>query len=114
MALEASLGEAGIPVAGVFATNAGALGWLARNTPELALLDVMLKDGTCIELAIALKRRGVPFAVYSGLPVSGDYPSELQGVPWLEKPVSRETLAATLMQLQVRSRAAPKKEPEIT
>jgi DNA-binding response OmpR family regulator len=83
----------------VLRAEAGALGWLARNTGAIALLDVVLRDGVCLELARTLKQRGVPFAVYSGLPVSRDRPSELQDVPWLEKPVSREALAAILIRL---------------
>jgi DNA-binding response OmpR family regulator len=99
MALEASLEEAGFEVVGLFGTKAGVLHWLEANTPEIALLDVKLKDGTCLELARLLKQRGVPFAIYSGLPLAHDCPPELQDVPWLEKPVSRDALTATLAQL---------------
>ncbi len=96
MSLEASLEEAGFVVAGSFPSSEQALLSLETDTPELALLDVMLKDGTCIHLARELKSRGVPFAIYSGLRLEPDSPPELQGVPWLEKPISREDLARTL------------------
>jgi DNA-binding response OmpR family regulator len=99
LALEASLEEAGFRTAGPFATAGKALLWLENNTPELALLDVMLKDGACVLIARELKKRGVPFAVYSGLRSTVDAPPELQGVPWLEKPVSREALARALESL---------------
>jgi DNA-binding response OmpR family regulator len=104
IALEASLEEVGFEVAGIFATNVSALDWLAENTPEIALLDLMLKDGACSKLARTLRTRGVPFAIYSGLPVPRHCPSELDEVPWLEKPVSRQALAATLSQLGACSR----------
>jgi len=55
--------------------------------------------GTSLEVARALKSLGVPFVVYSGLPSEADRPMELQGVPWLEKPVSRETLMSVLGRL---------------
>ena len=80
-------------------SNAASLQWLHVNTPELALLDVLLKDGPCVRLARELKSRGIPFAIYSGLQRAADTPNEFRDVPWLEKPVSRETLATTLQQL---------------
>jgi DNA-binding response OmpR family regulator len=105
MSLEASLEEAGFQVAGVFMSNAQALQWLKGDAPDIAVLDIMIKDGTSLEIARALKRLGVPFAVYSGLPPKADCPPELQDVPWLEKPASREVLLNTLGRL-----AAPEGE----
>ncbi len=99
LSLEASLEDAGFAVEGPFMSNAQALHWLENDTPDIALLDIMIKDGTSVEIARALRSRGVPFAIYSGLPPSAQGPSELQNVPWLEKPVSRETLMAVLEQL---------------
>ena len=105
MSLEASLEEAGFQVAGVFMSNAQALQWLEGDAPDIAVLDIMIKDGTSLEIARALKRLGVPFAIYSGLPPKADCPPELQNVPWLEKPASREILLNVLGQL-----AAPESE----
>lgn len=99
MSLEASLEESGFDVAGPFMDNAQTLQWLKHNNPDLALLDVMIKDGTCVQIARELKRRGVPFAIYSGLPLKADCPPELRGAPWMEKPASREMLAQTLAEL---------------
>jgi DNA-binding response OmpR family regulator len=99
MSLEASLEEAGFQVAGVFMSNAQALQWLEGDAPDIAVLDIMIKDGTSLEIARALKRLGVPFAVYSGLPPKADCPPELQNVPWLEKPASREILLSVLGKL---------------
>ena len=99
MSLEASLEEAGFDVAGPFMSNAQALKWLDNAAPDLAVLDVMLKDGTSLRIARELKSRGVPFAIYSGLPPDADRPPELQDVPWLEKPARRETLVTILEDL---------------
>src|SRR5918997_3655838 len=63
MSLEASLEEAGFEVAGPFMSNAQALRWLENAAPDLALLDVMLKDGTSLRIARELKSRGVPFVI---------------------------------------------------
>lgn len=105
MSLEASLEEAGFAVEGPFMSNAQALSWLESDAPDIALLDIMIEDGTSIEIARALKKRGIPFAIYSGLPPKANCPPELQNVPWLEKPVSRETLAATLGELMAQPHA---------
>jgi DNA-binding response OmpR family regulator len=99
ISLEASLEEAGFQVAGVFMSNAQALQWLEGDAPDIAVLDIMIKDGTSLEIARALKRLGVPFAIYSGLPPKADCPPELQNVPWLEKPASREILLSVLGKL---------------
>jgi DNA-binding response OmpR family regulator len=101
MSLEAFLEDAGFEVAGVFMSNAQALQWLEGDLPDVAVLDVMIKDGTSAAVARVLKRLGVPFAVYSGLPSKHDCPIELQNVPWLEKPASRETLVDVIGQLTV-------------
>lgn len=99
MSLEASLEEAGFDVVGPFMSSAQALEWLESGAPKLAVLDIMLQDGTSLQVARELKSRGIPFAIYSGLPRKPDCPPELQDVPWLEKPVSREILVRTLDQL---------------
>jgi DNA-binding response OmpR family regulator len=101
MSLEAFLEDAGFEVAGVFMSNAQALQWLEGDLPDVAVLDVMIKDGTSVAVARALKKLGVPFAVYSGLPSKAECPVELQDVPWLEKPSSRETLVGVIGQLAV-------------
>src|SRR5918998_1887406 len=79
MALEASLEDAGFRVAGPFMSNAEALAWLETHTPDVALLDVLLKDGPCTAVARALRGRSVPFAIYSGLKPFGR-PPELESV----------------------------------
>src|SRR4051794_19661609 len=75
------LAEAGYEVVGPFTSCADASDWLSRDTPELAILDVQLKDGPCTEMAIELQNRGVRFAVFSGgKQVHG--PSAFASVPW--------------------------------
>lgn len=110
LSLEASLEEAGFMVEGPFMSNVQALHWLESDAPDIALLDIMIKDGTSVEIARALKARGIPFIVYSGLPPTRNCPPELQDAPWLEKPVSRETLTAALEQLVEQPPSLPKTE----
>lgn len=99
MSLEAFLEEAGFQVAGPFMSSAQALQWLEKGSPQFAVLDVMLKDGTCLQVARELRSRGVPFAIYSGLPPAVEGPPELRDAPWLEKPARRETLVEILGRL---------------
>jgi DNA-binding response OmpR family regulator len=99
LALEASLEEAGFDVAGPFGNSSDALTWLQERTPDLALIDVLLKDGPCLPVARELRRKLVPYAIYSGLKPPSPIAPEFADVPWLEKPVSREQLSATLLKL---------------
>ncbi len=92
MALEDCLEDQGVAVIGPFASNAEALAWIERDTPEVAILDYMLRDGPCTELARALTGRGVPVIIYSGFPQDSRTPSALRGLTWLEKPVDRARL----------------------
>lgn len=95
MALEACLEDAGFRVAGPFIRNAEALNWLDQHTPDLALVDVLLKDGPCTGVVRALQEQGIPFAIYSGLKPR-NRPPELANVQWMEKPVSRDALTGVL------------------
>jgi DNA-binding response OmpR family regulator len=99
MALESYLQEAGIDVAGPFASCAAALSWTEERTPGLAILDFKLQDGPCTELAKTLLGRKVPIIIYSGLPRGPDTPSEFDGVTWLEKPIDRASLMAEAARL---------------
>jgi two-component SAPR family response regulator len=99
LALEASLEEAGFAVAGPFCKSSDALYWLNERTPDLALIDVLLKDGTCLPVARELRKRSVPFAIYSGLKAPCPMAPEFKNVPWLEKPVARHRLSETLLKL---------------
>jgi DNA-binding NtrC family response regulator len=96
MALEGTLEDAGITVAGPFPSCEQALAWVERHTPEIALIDYKLKDGPCTELVRALRGRGVPVIIYSGYPHGHDIPAELGGLTWLEKPTAQADLLAAL------------------
>jgi CheY-like chemotaxis protein len=95
LSLEAYLADAGYEPLGPFATNSEALRSLETAVPDVALLDVLLKDGPCTPIVRELRRRGVPFAIYSGVKPAA-VPPELADVPWLEKPVAREALIEAL------------------
>ncbi len=92
VALQTDLEEAGYTVAGPFLTCASALEWLASHRPDAAILDTVLKDGPCKEVAVTLTRLGVPFLVYSGHAEDRNTLSEVTTATWVEKPATTETL----------------------
>jgi DNA-binding response OmpR family regulator len=100
LALQYELDDAGYGVAGPFATCADAMAWLAIETPDVAVLDTMLKDGSCKDLAAELTRRGVPFVIYSGLQQALNSISEFRDGVWVEKPAAFGTLLDALVSLQ--------------
>jgi DNA-binding response OmpR family regulator len=55
----------------------------------------MLSDGSCFELARALRARDVPVVFVSAARSDG-VPKDLEGVPWLEKPFTSEDLMEAL------------------
>jgi CheY-like chemotaxis protein len=76
-----------------FSSNAEAVAWLATNTPDLAILDLEVSDGTCAEVARILVDRKIPFIVHTGVPrdeVEHD-PVLAHGL-WVSKPCPSEQL----------------------
>jgi DNA-binding response OmpR family regulator len=90
--LEDIFEEEGYLVDGPFASCADALCCLANTSPNLAIVDVKLRDGSCVELARELRRREVPFMIYSGTDASEERPPELDGIMWVEKPATLESV----------------------
>jgi DNA-binding response OmpR family regulator len=101
--LQDELQDAGYDVPGPFTTCAAALGWLQTQTPNIAILDIALKDGSCRETALELSRREVPFLIYSGYHGDRQLLSEFQHINWIEKPVAPAVLTQACQQLQVES-----------
>jgi DNA-binding response OmpR family regulator len=50
MTLAVDLKDAGYAVAGPFSHSAAALAWLQDFSPDVAALDVLLEDGSCVPL----------------------------------------------------------------
>jgi DNA-binding response OmpR family regulator len=106
MSLEAYLEDVGYELAGPFRSNTDALAWLDGSTPDVAILDYKLHDGLCIGLARTLRKRGVPFVIYSGDRQAAEMPPEFEGAPWIEKPCPRQVFLDVLTAL-VPSKAIP-------
>jgi len=99
MVIEDELTDAGYTVAGPFATVATALNWLSSDTPDLAVLDTNLRDGSSRSVAVELIRRRVSFVVYSGYRQWMNTAPEFDQGLWIEKPSPTGTLAKALANL---------------
>jgi DNA-binding response OmpR family regulator len=101
MNLQDELEEAGYAVVGPFNTCAGALAWLENETPDLAVLDTVLKDGTCRTLAAELVRRDIGFVLWSGHLQDRQTLHEFADAVWVKKPSTHIALLDALASLRI-------------
>lgn len=100
LSLREVLTDAGYRVAGPLGSEAGALTWMERKTPDLAVIGALPRDGSDSALAEILRRRGVPFLVHSS--AEQDVARiNLRGAPWLSKPAWPWDVVATLDDLSL-------------
>src|SRR5918993_396111 len=97
--LSGDLSDEGYLIAGPFLRVSDALAWLADNTPDVAIVDYMLRDGPCTTLTRALRERGVPFVIFSGYARDLDSEDEFADAPWFDKPASLDALLDALAAL---------------
>lgn len=97
--LSDALEQAGYRVLGPFATSREALSAMEQESPTLAIVDVVLRDGVCTTLGGELRQRGVPFLVHSSLQQQDGCALSFQGVPWLSKPALPEDVVLLLSEL---------------
>jgi len=103
--LQVGLQEAEYGVAGPFTTCAAALSWLQTCTPDMAILDASLTDGSCRQIAQELTRCEVPFLIYSGYHEDRQLLAEFPHITWIEKPVPSSVIVEACQQLLVGSPA---------
>jgi DNA-binding response OmpR family regulator len=96
LALTDDLEAAGYEVAGPFHRCGDSLDWLGRETPDLAIIDIHLRDGSSAELARVLRERDVPFIVFSGEKRDRPVHEAFAGARWLSKPVATRELLETV------------------
>ena len=95
------LQDAGYRGAGPFTTCSAAIEWLQAATPDAAILDAVLKDGPCRDIALALRRRRVPFLIYSGHRENHPTLGEFHHATWIEKPAPAQELVEACQRLLV-------------
>jgi DNA-binding response OmpR family regulator len=93
------LEDAGYRVIGPAMTATEALSLLEGESPRVAMIDFLLRDGPCTELAQQLHQRGVPFLVYSGREPDASLTFELRDAPWLAKPALASDIVIRLEEL---------------
>jgi DNA-binding NtrC family response regulator len=104
MNLEDDLQRAGYGTAGPFGTCAAALDWMSGNTPDLAILDTLLKDGSCRTIAAELTRRDVPFVICSGTLQAHASEAEFAGATWISKPAPPDAILDALSRLRLEAK----------
>ena len=63
--LVSSIRALGRAVAGPFPSNTEALDWLGLGRVDGAILDILLEDGSALQLADALHRDGIPYVFFA-------------------------------------------------
>lgn len=88
------LEEPGIVVARQFRSNKLVLTYLADKTPDAAILDFNVADGTSRPTAARLLEMKIPFLVASGYPKPISRDPEFAAAQWLDKPYGEKALMA--------------------
>lgn len=98
--VEQHLAEAGFQVVHVTSCE-DAERYLADQSPDLAVIDLTLRDGICHGVARILVERSVPFIVHSGSNEIDDNPDHqiFQSGTWISKPSSMADLVAMAISL---------------
>jgi DNA-binding response OmpR family regulator len=99
MALEALLTSRGWRVLGPALSIEDALFLLRTKRPDVAVLDLNVKDRFITPVAEILLAWGVPFLVASGQRLREPGIGLLGNVPWVDKPINEERLLTVLKQL---------------
>jgi CheY-like chemotaxis protein len=88
--LEHTVQDAGFTVK-ICTSCADGLDWLADHSPSAAVLDLRLRDGSCVEVAALFEHRAIPFVVCSRSS-RGDEDVIFSRAEWLDKPCDPEAL----------------------
>jgi len=92
--LSHTIADCGFTVVGPVDTADRAVRLINREPPDGVLLDVRLREGSAVEVAKVLRKRGIPFIVMSGYP-RDTLPPELEKAPFIAKPMIESELIDT-------------------
>jgi DNA-binding response OmpR family regulator len=97
MVVEQTLAEAQVGAATSLTSSAGAIKWLENNTPDVAVIDIFVRDGESDEVAEILVKRGVPIVIHSARRevASDSHRIFLKGI-WICKPSNPQDLTAAV------------------
>lgn len=100
LVVEDDLRGAGFDVE-AFSAPGPALAWLVEHRPDAAILDVSLGDETCLEVAVHLQERGVPFLLATARREEEGLLPGIDNAFWLQKPFSPDSLLDALTAMLV-------------
>jgi CheY-like chemotaxis protein len=101
--LEQMLEGAGMTVLATATSPREAFAVLSKSTPDVAVLDVNLCDGTSEAIARHLQQKRVPFIFATGYGDGGVIPDDLGAAPIVRKPYDKEAILAQLRKLLAQS-----------
>ena len=89
--------DTGALVGGPFPSCESAEEWLRVHSPDVAIIDMTLRDGNSTQLAKRLCGREIPFVVVSGYPADSVGIDEIfKSARWLKKPFASNELRSAL------------------
>lgn len=95
--VEELLQQAGFSNILTYSSCGAAKEWLQQNEPTFAVIETVLRDGSCDEIACFLVQRDIRFVVHSADP---DNAGEDKGLSarcsWIEKPCNHEDFLAVV------------------
>lgn len=91
--------EAGYSILGPFTRRREVEEWITHDTPDAAVLDMRLLDGSCEDAVRLLQKQGVPIVAFTG---GGDIPEDLADMVVVTKPGSMEQVLEALKKLTSR------------
>lgn len=98
MALEDDLRFAGFSVTIAMSVE-DAVNWLDGNSPDLAIVDVMLSDGPAEDVAARLSQSNIPFVVHTGDLKDMHHDTPFAAGLWVSKPASSSDILDALNKL---------------
>lgn len=106
--IEELLFESGFKNVSLVSSCADAEDWLQTNQPDVAILDINLRDGICVEVAKTLVECDVPFVVHTGSDpsVADDNVVFLKG-RWIGKPSQPSLLLDAVHDLLGQTESSP-------
>ncbi len=103
MDIQMMLEDAGYEIAGPYACVTDALDAINNINPDVALLDVRLRDGEVFPAAERLKQNGVPLIFHSGHIVEDNVADRFPKALHCPKPVMPDVLLGTIQSACVKA-----------
>ena len=95
--IEDALQSAGFEVANIVSSSAAAIVWLKQHQPTIAVIDIEVTDGACVEVAKTLNAAHIPFIVHTGsLPDDNLHDPIFRKGHWIIKPSAPADLVAAV------------------